>query len=76
MCDDLIDSVGYRILGIDCDDSDFEISNLSELGDNWKIESKCPKCNRLIAFTKDNVNKLIYCKCGQKIKLEILENLL
>lgn len=74
--EELIGSKGKRIVSIDCSEAAFEIKRLSELGENWEINSKCPTCDRLICFNKDNVNKLITCKCGQKIKIEILENLL
>ena len=76
MSENLIGSVGRRIVKIDCEGCDFTIKKLSELGDNWSISSECPSCNRKIIFTKNNVNKLFYCECGQKIKLEILEELL
>lgn len=67
---------GLKIIGINSTESNIKINHLSELGDNWSIPSKCPACNRDILFTKENINKLLNCKCGQKIKLEIPDNLL
>ena len=72
----LVGSKGIRIVRIDCSEVDFTIDKLSELSENWEIPSKCPTCNKDIFFTKNNVNKLITCKCGQKIKLEISDKLL
>ena len=74
--ENLIGSKGKRIIGIDCSEANIVITRLSQLGDNWEITSKCPTCNKLIHFNKNNVNKLVNCKCGQKIKIEIPENLL
>ena len=74
--ENLIGSAGKRIVGIDCSEVDFTIKKLSELDENWEIRSKCPSCNEEIYFKKNNVNKLITCGCGKRLKLEIPEELL
>ena len=73
---ELLNSKGVRIVKIDCSEVDFKIERLSELGENWEIPSKCPVCKKDIYFNKNNVNQLIFCECGQKLKIEISENLL
>lgn len=71
---DLIGSKGRKIIQIDFGDEN--IKTLSQLTENWEIPSKCPVCNRNIIFNKQSVNKLITCKCGQKLQLQIPEHLL
>lgn len=74
--ENLIGSAGKRIVGIDCSEVDFTIKRLSEFNENWEIRSKCPSCRKEIYFTKNNVNKLIVCDCGKKLRLEIPDELL
>ena len=74
--EELIGSKGKRIIGIDCSEIDFNVERFSELGEDWEIPSECPNCKKKIFFTKNNVNKLLTCSCGQKIKVEIPERLL
>lgn len=70
----LIGSKGRKIIQIDFGDE--KIKTLSQLSENWEIPSKCPVCERNIIFNRNNVNKLITCKCGQKLQLQIPDNLL
>ena len=65
---------GHHIVRIDSDDPD--IKKLSDLGENWELNTKCPNCNRLITFTKKSVNKPIACKRGQDILLRVDNTLL
>ncbi len=67
-------SAGLKITHISCDFD--EIKKLSDFNENWEIDSECPDCKRKIIFTKNNVNKLLTCKCGKKLMLEIPEKLL
>ena len=73
---DLLDSVGVHISHINSDDFHTQINRFSDLGDNWSLPSECPKCGRYIEFNKQNINKLITCKCGQKICCQVSEELL
>lgn len=74
--DNLIGSVGRRILSIDNSDLSDPITKLSDLGEDWEVPSECPNCKRVLHFNKDNVNSILTCKCGQKIYLEISPDLL
>lgn len=74
--DELIDSVGVHINHINTDDFFQKITRLSELGENWFIPSKCPKCGRYIEFSKQNINQVFTCKCGQKICCQISDDLI
>ena len=76
MENNVIGSKGLKIVKIDCSQLDFQISRLSELGENWTIPSECPKCKRQINFSQENINRLFACKCGQNIQLVIPDNLL
>lgn len=74
--DELVDSVGIRIVRISCDDAECKITRFSELGENWYLPSECPKCKRYIDFNKTNINKIITCKCGQKICCQVSDELI
>lgn len=70
------DVKGRKIVNIDCSEVDFTIERLSELGEQWEIPAICPTCKKEFYFTKNNVNKVITCECGQKVILQVLEKLL
>lgn len=74
--DKYIGAAGAEIIRIDFSELEHPVTRLSEFSDNWEIPSKCPECGRDIYFTKHNVNKLIVCKCGKQLYLEIHEKLL
>lgn len=74
--DDLIGSVGINIVHINYDNFEHKINRLSEFAENWSLPSECPKCGRYIEFDRDNVNKVITCKCGQRICCQVSDELL
>lgn len=69
--DKFIGSIGATITGIDCSDVDFKLNKLSDFDEDFSIPVKCTKCNQIMPIKKEQVNKLIKCKCGQKIYIDV-----
>ena len=74
--DDFIGTAGTIVTIIESSEINESFSRLSQISDNWEIHSICPQCQRDIYFNKERINKIITCKCGKRLYLEIPEELL
>lgn len=74
--DELEGSKGIHITRIDSEYFFQKITRLSELGENWSVPSKCPKCGRCLEFNKHNINQVFTCKCCQRICCQISDDLI
>ena len=66
---DMSGFVGRHIVRIESDSPQYK--RLSDLGENWQLDARCPSCDRVLFFDKNNVNKPTSCQCGQKIFVRI-----
>lgn len=51
---DMSGFVGRHIVRIESDSPQYK--RLSDLGENWQLDARCPSCDRILFFDKNNVN--------------------
>ena len=71
---DFTNCKGKHIVRIESDS--VEIKKLSDVDENWEINTSCPSCECHLIFNRNTVNKKITCNCGQEIFIQVDSTLL